>query len=388
MCEITDSSTQLNASPAAERTQYAPCQPKRRVLFLLPSLGGGGSECVLITLLNHLDRQLFDLHLGVVNATGPLREQVPEDVILHDLKLHRVRYSLQALLRLIWKVRPETILSTLGHLNLALLVLRPLLPQGIRLCVRESTILSAAFRTEKQSPLWSQLHRWLYPTADTVICQSDGMRDDLAQIFGIPARKLVRIYNPVDIRRLSQMAHGESPYPAGGPQLVASGRLERAKGFDLLLTATALVRKSLSGVRLTILGDGSLREELCAQRNALGLQDTVTFAGYVPNPYRYYLHANLFVLSSRYEGLPNAMLEAIALGAPVVATACPGGVREILELSDVHNLVPVEEPSLLAAGIIAALTKPSKRITAEQQQIARMVNLDEVVHQYADLLLN
>lgn len=343
---------------------------------------------MMVTLLHHLDRKCFDVHLGVLDAHGPLLEQLPADIEVHNLKSKRVRHSIGPLLRLIWKLRPDTVLSTLGHLNLALLALRPLLPKGIRLCVRESTIPSASFRVEGQSHAWARLYRGLYPTADTVVCQSDHMKNDLAQTFGVARQDMVRIYNPVDLAHLLRLAEGDSPFLGGGIQLVASGRLEHAKGFDVLLSAVALVRKRIPEVRLTILGEGNLGEALRTQSKSLGLQGTVTFSGFVLNPYPYYAHADLFVLSSRYEGLPNAMLEAMALGAPVIATDCPGGVREVVRHSPVHRLVPVEDPSSLAAGIITMLQERQRPAIEEQRKLQQMLSVTEIVTQYEALLLN
>lgn len=119
------------------RESCLPRTTKRRVLFLLPSLAGGGSERVMVTLLQHLNRESFDVHLGVLDAHGPLLAELPADIDVHNLNCKRVRHSVVPLLRLIWSLRPEIVLSTLGHLNLALLALRPLLPGAFACaCVR------------------------------------------------------------------------------------------------------------------------------------------------------------------------------------------------------------------------------------------------------------
>ncbi len=384
---VTKSSIHQNAAAIPERSLCAPCHDKRRVLILLPSLGGGGSERVMITLLKHLDRRLFDLHLGVVNATGPLREQVPEDVTLHDLMTDRVRHSLLAMVRLVWTIRPQTILSTLGHLNLALLALRPLLPPDVRLCVRESTILSASFRTEKQSPIWARLHRWLYPTADTVICQSDVMLNDLYEQFQVPRRKMVRIYNPVDWDRIRDIAnHGSNPFVGSGPHLVASGRLEHAKGFDLLIEAMWEVRQHFPQAQLTIVGSGTLEKELRDQCARLGLAATVKFAGFHSDPFSYYLNADLFVLSSRYEGLPNVMLEAMAIGTPLVATDCPGGVREIVKGWPNCRLARAGDSASMADAIVTSLRSGRQTAGATPDSSFNQTALPYALRAYENLL--
>jgi len=306
---------------------------RKRVVFLVPSLTGGGAERVIVTLLRHLDRQRFEPHLALVKATGPYLKDVPADVPIHDMKLSRVRYTLPAILRLTWKLRPHAVLSTIGHLNLALILATSFVPRRVRLLVRENTIPSARLLTDTGNPkLWEWLYRRFYRKADQIVCQSDFMLNDLAQQFGIPREKMVRIYNPVDVIRIRELADArENPYVGAGPHLVAAGRLSREKGFDVLIDAMKLVHEALPSARLTLLGEGPLETILKMQRDHMDLSDVVSFAGFQTNPWPYFKHADLFVLPSRCEGLPNAALEALALGTPVVAADCPGGVREILQ---------------------------------------------------------
>src|SRR5713226_3078517 len=166
---------------------------RRKVLFLIPSLAGGGAERVFAMLLAHLDRTRFEPHLGVLQDQGAYIRDVPADVNIHHLNVSRVRYALPSILRLAWKVRPRVILSTLGHLNLALILIRPLMPSSTRLVVREAAIATALLQVETRHPqFWTWLYRRLYKRVDAVICLSDSMAHDRAEHFQVPRDKLVR----------------------------------------------------------------------------------------------------------------------------------------------------------------------------------------------------
>jgi len=314
---------------------------------------------------------------------------VSPDVPIHDLRSSRVRYALPALLRLVWKLRPHVVLATLRELNLALLIVKPLLPRGVGLIVREGISVSADLAQDSQYP---GLLRWLYlhyyARADRIICVANFIRNDLAEHFGIPLAKMVVIYNPMDVERVRHLADaGENPLADPGPHLVAAGRLWKQKGFDVLLDALALVRNLLP-VKLTILGEGPLEVDLKAQSERLGLSGAVRFVGFQPNPYPYLKHADLFVLSSRYEGMPSVILEALSVGTPVVATDCPGGVREILTGSRMGRMVPSSNPRLLAEAIVSAIEskkeKPSK--TQDLEALLEKFGVERVTAQYEDLL--
>lgn len=363
---------------------------RRRILFVLASLGGGGAERVMVTLLRHLDRSRFEPHLALVRAEGPNLNDVPQDVCIHDLKAGRARYCLPAVVRLAWRLRPDAMLSTLGYLNLVLIIGRPLLPPGMKLLVREGTIVSALLAQDVQYPqIWRWLYRCFYKRADTIICQSDYMLNDFVQHFGVPRERLERLYNPVDIERISQLASAlESPYSAVGPHLVTAGRLSKEKGYDLLLDAMALVRRTLPHGDLTILGAGPLESQLKAQRDRLGLTEAVHFVGYKSNPYPYLKHADLFVLCSRREGLPNALLEALALGTPVVATDCPGGMGEIHKLSGEGMVICKAHPASLAAAIVstcACASENGRRKPGGPKWLSQVFEAREVVRSYERL---
>jgi len=364
---------------------------RRRVLFLIPTLGGGGAERVIITLLRHLDRTKFSLVLIVVDMRDAVyRDDVPEDVELIDLKYSRVRYATPKIMRLIWQTRPDVVFSTLGHLNLALAMLRPLLPNRVRYIGREACIVSENLKAYTQPRLWDWAYRRLYPRFDVVVCQSLYMRDDLVGHFAFPPGKAVVIHNPLDIERIRRLATEASSTrneraasnSDTAPHLVAAGRLSHEKGFDLLIEALALCDGRRP--RLTLLGEGPLRAALEQLAKHRGVADRVRFVGFQKNPYPFFVQADAFVLSSRYEGFPNVVLEALACGTPVIATPAPGGVAEIAELAGgvlLSSAVDAESLSVAIKRFFGGEAKTGPiRLTP--------FHVDKIVDQYQKLLID
>ena len=311
----------------------------KKVLLILPSLRGGGAERVMVTLLKYLDRNKFDLHLALISKEGPYLAEVPDDVPVYDLEAKRVRYAFIPMLKLIRKLKPEVVISTLGHLNLSLIMLKWLMPTGTRLFVRQTNIISESLKLSSFPVFWRFVYSLLYKRADCIICQSDYMKDDLVSNLGVPEDKIVRVYNPVDIKLIRKRANsGENPFfRTSSTNLIAVGRLNRVKGYDRLLNSMPDLLKLIPNAKLWIIGEGELEEELKEQCNKLGLNEKVRFVGFQENPYVWMKYADLFVLSSYHEGLPNVLLEAIACNCPVVVLDHPGGTREIMERLGLNN---------------------------------------------------
>ncbi len=313
-------------------------QKRRHILFVIPSLRGGGAERVIVTLLRHLDRAKFRLSLAVVDTReAAYRDDVPSDVEFIDLQARRVSLALSKIIRLIWQRRPDVVFSTLGHLNLALAILRPLLPNNVRYVAREATVVSQLPAAYSIPFWWFWAYRRFYRQLNSVVCQSRYMRDDLARNLGFPAEKAVVINNPIDVEHIRQLAREPTETglswrtddKASTIHLVAAGSLMHVKGFDMLIEALALCGNPR--LHLTLLGEGPLLEDLQRLTVEKGLAGQVRFVGFQKNPYAFFARADAFVLSSRFEGFPNVVLEALACGTPVIATPSPGGVREILE---------------------------------------------------------
>lgn len=341
-----------------------------------------------MTLLRHLDRRRFEVSLGVVDGRGAAyRDDVPADVEFIDLKFQRIRYALPAIIRMIWRRRPDVVVSTLGQLNLALGMSRPILPRQTRFVARESVVVSALLRDMALGRLWALGYRMFYRRFDRVICQSRDMQDDLERQFGIGRQQTTLIPNPVDILRVRRLAAeavdtGMIRAPGATPEvvhLVSAGRLVHQKGFDILIDAIA--RLADRRLRLTILGEGRLRAALERQSRALGVHQQVRFAGFQKNPFPFFARADAFVLASRFEGLPNAVLEALACRTPVIATPAPGGVEEILsEVAGCRLAAGVDADSLAAA---ISDVMPGRRLP---ENVVDRYAVNRVTQQYESLL--
>ncbi len=331
---------------------------RRRIAFVLPNLSGGGAERVMVTLLRHLDRHRFEPHLVLVEAAGPYLGDVPGDVRIHQLGTRRVRHAIPLLVLALWRLRPHVVVSTQGYMNFTLLLIRPLLRS--KLVVREVI----GDRYMAHSRYRDLLHRWylhLVRRADRIITQSDAAADDMRVRVQPRPGQLVRLHNPVDAAGVTRRARAAAcPYEGDEMQVVAAGRLDPQKGFDLLLEAFAGVLAAGVPARLTILGEGPERAALVARAARLDIDGAVRFAGFQHNPYPYFAHADLFVLSSRFEGLPNVVLEALACGCPVVAFDCPAGVREVVRDGMNGLLVPPEDVGGLRDAMVRLLASPEE----------------------------
>lgn len=333
---------------------------RKKIVFLIGSMDGGGAERVFVTLLRHLDRSHFKPYLVLLRAEGEFMCQVPKDVVVHTL--HQSWHCLtlagsvplmRNLVRLIRRIRPQAVIST-GGMNLALVLARPWLPRGTRVLIRECSVLSARLSTDTRHPrLWRSLYRYLFQWADNVVCLSDSMVAEMSEQFHLPQQRSIRIYNPIDIDLVQELGRtGGNPYSGAGPQIVAAGRLSQEKGFDLLLAAMPKVLECLPHARLTILGRGPLWAALTEQIQRLGLSGSVSLAGFQQNPWPYLYHADLFVLSSRRESFSNVLLEALALETPAVVVDCPGAMREIYGSNPAVRLVPAGDATSLAEAIV------------------------------------
>lgn len=361
-----------------------------KVALFMPSLSGGGAERVMLNLAAGFASCECDVDLVLASASGAYIDQVDPRVTVVDLGARRVAASLPRLIRYLRRERPAAMLVTHVHANVIALVAKSLSGVDVRLVVRdtESPVEAARRRRTTWNSLIAILARRYYRYADAVVSVCLALREQIATARSISSQKISVIYNPVRVDALTALA----AMPAGHAWLdnsdirtiLAIGRLDEQKDFESLIRAFGILRRDMD-VKLVILGEGSRRSVLQKLIGTLGLENDVDLPGFAPNPYAFLGKADLFALSSLWEGLPNVLIEALALGTPIVSTDCETGPREILRNGRDGKLVPVADPAAMAVAMREALQNQTRRMPAAES--LRRFEFLPVVHQYLDLLL-
>lgn len=336
-----------------------------KVLFAIPSLDRDGPDRVMFELLVALDRARYSPALVTSVRGGHYFDRLPRDVEVTVLERHNRRerrYPCIDAMRLVRRLAPDIVFTTL-RMNLTMGLIRRAFPQRTRLVIRQANDFSSDFsRLIRTSVLKHRVARQLTVAAlrgaDAVVCQSDWMRGDLAAVLGERVR-LITIANPIDVADVRRTASATAPNLRGRPALVSVGRLSTQKGFDLLLEAIAVVRRGYPDIHVTVFGEGEAREQLLQHRAQLGLDSCVSFVGHRHDVVANVRGADLFVLSSRYEGFPNAALEALACGTPVVLTNCPGANSDIVRPGFNGELAASCEPAAIASALEKAIRRSS-----------------------------
>jgi glycosyltransferase involved in cell wall biosynthesis len=332
---------------------------KVRVAIFTANMDGGGAERAMSKLAGGIAAQGYHVDLVLSRAVGHYLSEVPDGVRIVDLDAGRVLASLPGLIRYLRRERPAVLLTSMNYVNVVGIWARALSRVDTRLVVNEQNALSleAAHSSRRRHRLMPKLIRRFYPWADRIVSVASGTADDLARTTGLPRERIEVVHNPIVTPELKERAADPLDHPwfaAGEPPVALSvGRLSRQKDFGTLLRAFAKVRNRRPA-RLVILGEGPERASLEALISELGLERDVALPGWMPNPYPWMANAGVYVLSSRWEGLPSVLIEALYCGVPIVATDCLSGPREILDGGAHGLLVKVGDVDALARGIESA----------------------------------
>jgi len=343
--------------------ENAICPPHRRIAVLASFSGSGGVERMLVNLMRGFVAQGRELDLLLIRSQGPHLAGLPEGVNRIDLGSNHSLLAIPGLVRYLRRNRPRALLAAKDRAGRAAVVARRLAGVDTRLVLRLGTNLSAAM--EGRSTLSRQLRYWpirrLYPYLDSIVAVSAGVATDTATIARLPPGAIRVIRNPVITPDLARLAAESCPHPwfgdRGPPVILGAGRLQRQKNFPTLIRAFTRVRQDRP-CRLVIIGEGKERKALEVLIKQLDLEQAVDLPGFQTNPFPFLAAAKLFVLSSAWEGSPNVLTEAMALGTPVVATDCPSGPAELLDGGRIAPLIPVGDVSAMAKAIREMLDHP------------------------------
>jgi glycosyltransferase involved in cell wall biosynthesis len=336
-----------------------------RVCIYITSYGDGGVERMLVNLANGLNHLGVTVDFIVQHNRGPYLEHLPPEANLIEFQSDNPKERLQKLLSYLDEFSPDALISAKTKDDRVALAAKKKTRAKTLFFLRPGTEISQRMRARKANLFkrWLTYRRLkhLVLQADGVIAVSQGVADDVVNITGIDTNKITVVRNPNITPQFYQMAQApvDHPWfkPGEPPVIIGMGGLRRAKDFSTLICAFALVAKKRP-CRLLILGRGHLREELLKLADSLGVLDRVELPGFFPNPYPFLSHSALFVLSSRWEGSPNVLTEALALGVPVVATHCTGGPYEITQGGKYGKLVPVGDVEGLSQAISQTLDNP------------------------------
>ena len=365
---------------------------RKKLCFVLPSLAGGGAERAAVHILNALDPLVWDRSMYLARREGAYLDDVDGAIALSSGEDNSRIGRWTALRRYFAATKPDLIVSFLSYLSV--LSAASAARIGARVVFDQQTPISAFlgdrdyhWRRPWHRRVFRAASRYGYRRADAVVATSHGVAADLALVFGVAAARIHVVHNPVDLDAIARASSEpiDPMYEAAWkhPVVVAAGRLADAKNYPLMLDALTILRQTVPA-RLFILGEGEQESALRAQIARLGLDDAVVLCGFQHNPWKFIARADVFALSSHYEGFGNVLVEAMACGVPVVATGSDG-TREIVSADSDGVLVDRHEPAALARALGRVLGDDvlRQRMSRQARQTALKFALPTVAAAYA-----
>ena len=373
------------------------------ILFAVPDFKGGGAERVFLNIIKNISRDAFEIHLVVGLLEGQYCQYLPDDIHIHQVGNVKSISSVFFILKVVWSIRADVVFSTLGY-AVASSLASIFFPKNTKCIARFGNTLTPYLHGFKQENFVKYVYQYLinksvFYFSDCVIVQSEYMKDDAITLFKLKKKysnKIIKINNPIDIKEIVK----DSIVPLGTYSLnidnscvnfVSVGRLTFQKGYKNLIKAFSIVNNRYSNTRLIILGDGDLRKPLESLVGNLNLSNVIFLPGFLENPYRVLSKMDIFVSSSEYEGVSNAMLESLALGLPVVATDCPSGVREVISNNENGWLVKTNGNIVnnLSGTMIYAMKHHMKMdMKTEKDKVYKQYSVSFIMQEYNNIFLS
>lgn len=352
----------------------------RTIVFLDQGLRCGGAEKILCTVMRSLDPLDYEVHLILTDRLYDLTYLVPKHVKIHELEIAKTRSALFSLIKVLWSVRPDFVFSSTVR-TILIAILAKIVSPNFRLIGRYPTMPSKEIAEGYLSGWRLALSKIFLKRVDCLVSQTREMKEDIVSIFGINSANVVVIGNPIDVVYMEESVKTiDSPFETDTTNILGIGTLYPVKGFDVLVKAFALFCSSHPTSRLHLVG----RDRDCEQEKleelarALGVFENVTFHGFQSNPYPYLKYCDLFVLSSRREGLPNVLLEAQYFNRPVVATRCVPVIQDLVSDGSNGCLCEVDDAEGMKRAMLEALElrKIKNPSISNMEKFAALFRLD------------
>jgi glycosyltransferase involved in cell wall biosynthesis len=356
-----------------------------KVTLFIGDLSIGGAERVTVNLANQLAENGYQVEVVVVSRQGELVTDLVSDVQFTVLPADRMRWAVIPLVKHLRSSQPDIVISLLTPANIIMIL-------SVKLSMTSPQIIATEHGKKLDEDSVSTqrdliLAKYLYKYADDIVGVSKGVSQDIIKWANIDPNKVTTIYNPTISEELIA---SDSSIPSqlesrqnGSKIILSAGRHVEQKDFQTLIRSFAKLLADYSNIRLVILGEGELTPEYKRLSNELGVQEKVTFPGFVDDPFQYMRHADVFALSSRWEGLSLVLIEAMACGTPVISTDCPSGPAEVLKNGEYGELVPVGDSEAMKNGLKNTLENP---LSAEKlRERARDFSIERSTKQYEDL---
>jgi len=326
---------------------------KIKILFFLPNLNGGGAEKVTVNILRKLNKDKYDLHLVLTEKKGQYLDLIPNYVQIHDLKVSKTVFSILKLRHKILEIRPDIVFSTLFRthvvLNFALLGMK----NKPKVILRSPNSPKLIIENKQISSFMKMMLEKAYRDADLIIAQTPEMKNEIIKYHHIEENKITVLLNPIDTDLIDEKIKDiQNPFDKEYVNVVAAGRLTHQKGFDVLIEAFKEVIENNNNFRLYIIGDGDDKSKLENLIEKYNLGKYITLLGFQDNPYKYFHYSDLYVLSSRWEGLPNTVLENLYLKKPIIATKCIPFMDHLIQDGKNGILVLPEDSKTLFSAIL------------------------------------
>lgn len=329
---------------------------KTRILIYMPNLSGGGAEKVVVNIIKLIDKNCYDIHLVLAQETGEYLNLIPKYVHLHSLSSRKVMFSIFKLYKKIDEIKPDIIFTSLIRTSIALYLALFFLPgKKIKVIHRSPNSPKLLLKNKQLSFFMRYLLQKAYQHASLIIAQTPEMKSEINQYYNVSLDKIKVYLNPIDKEQIDKsLQNTRNPFNEKNINIVAAGRLTYQKGFDTLILSFKKVTEYNEKFKLYIIGQGSLNEinKLKESISNNKLEKNVFLLGFQANPYVYFKFANLYVLSSRWEGLPNTILENLYLNKPIVATKCIPFMDELIHNKKNGLLVNIDDKEALTNAIL------------------------------------